>query len=281
MFQTPLRLVTTGWSPISGRSVGCSGDGGRRTALAVTVHDPGGDFLAGLRRLGERLTSEFVGIGALVTEDTAGSVGVFIANELGARVDDAPSDVSRHRRGTAGGRWSWRWAPVRRPRPGALQRRRPRAAAGSRPGRTRSPPRGGPRRHDRSCWSIGRTDAGHGPAALAGCATPRRVVNHVFELMTGRALGHDVRRPAACRPSRRPGGRWPRCTEDTIANDVEWPLVALGAGRRSAYEARLLRGRRADRTGCARTSMPRATGETSILPCGSSGSSSHSSTWRS
>ncbi len=74
---------------------------GRRTALAVTVHDPGGDFLAGLRRLGERLTSEFVGIGALVTEDTAGSVGVFIANELGARVDNAPSDVSaigRHRR---------------------------------------------------------------------------------------------------------------------------------------------------------------------------------------
>jgi len=72
-----------------------------RARLAVTVHDPGGNFVPGLERMAHRPTSTFAGIGALVTDDTAEPVAKFLAGTLGARVDRAASDVGaigRHRR---------------------------------------------------------------------------------------------------------------------------------------------------------------------------------------
>lgn len=124
-----------------------------RPRLAVTVHDPGGNFLPGLRRLAGPLTSTFAGIGALVTDDTAEPVARFLADALGARVDRAPSDVG----------------------------------------------------------------------------------DHVYELMTGRRwdLMFAIRclSPAAARVVVEKGA------EDTIANDVEWPLVVEAAGLDLAWFA--------------------------------------------
>jgi hypothetical protein len=75
--------------------------GGRRAALAATVHDRGGHLLAGLQRLANPLREVFGGIGVLATTKTAPAVVSFLEDDLGAVVARArPSDeqVGAHRR---------------------------------------------------------------------------------------------------------------------------------------------------------------------------------------
>jgi hypothetical protein len=194
-----------------------------RNALAVTVHDPGGDFLPGLRRLAGPLRTTFAaGIGALVTAETADRVAGFLADELGADVDRAASDVGsigRHRRRSVelalGARPDvvlysdvdhvLRWIEARPDEVDAA------LATGART----------------DVLVIGRTEAAmeRSPRRLRDT---ERVVNHIYELMTGRAwdLMFAVRAlsPAAARTIVDHGA------EDTIANDVEWPLLVESAG---------------------------------------------------
>jgi len=198
--------------------------------LAVTVHDPGGNFLPGLQRLAGPLTSTFAGIGALVTDDTAEPVARFLADTLGARVDRAASDVGaigRHRRRSVELAWAeeapglvlysdvdhvLRWIEARPDEVDAALA----AGAGT------------------DLLVIGRSDA-------AMARSPRRlretetIVNHVYELMTGRRwdLMFAIRclSPAAARVVVEKGA------EDTIANDVEWPLLVEEAGLDLAWFA--------------------------------------------
>jgi hypothetical protein len=198
-----------------------------RVHLAVTVHDPGANFRPGLERMADRVAATFAGIGALVTEETAEPVARFLAESLGARVDRAASDVGaigRHRRrsvelalaAAAPGPGPdvvlysdvdhvLRWIASRPDEIHAAL-----AAAST-----------------TDLLVVGRTDAamGRSPRRLRDT---ERVVNHIYELMTGRRsdLMFAVRglSPAAARVV------VDECTEDTIANDVEWPLAVEAAG---------------------------------------------------
>jgi hypothetical protein len=193
-------------------------------ALAVTVHDPGGHFLPGLRRLAEPLQATFATIGALVTTETAEPVARFLSDTLGAWIDRADSDVAaigRHRRrsvelalgaGPPPDRVLYsdvdhvlRW----------IEARPDEVAAALQAGAATD------------LLVVGRTEAAmeRSPRRLRDT---ERVVNHVYELMTGRPwdLMFAIRclSPAAAHTVVAKG------TEDTIANDVEWPLVVEQAG---------------------------------------------------
>jgi hypothetical protein len=200
-------------------------------ALAVTVHDPGGHFLPGLRRLGDRLTSTFGTIGALVTTETAEPVARFLSDTLGAWIDRADSDVGaigRHRRRSV------ELALSAGPEPNVVLHSDVDHILRwfeAQPGEVDAALRAGA---TTDMLVVGRSDA-------AMAQSPRRlrdtetVVNHVYELMTGRPwdLMFATRglSPAAARTVVE------KCTEDTIANDVEWPLVVEQAGHDLGYFA--------------------------------------------
>ncbi len=205
-----------------------------RAHLAVTVHDPGGDFLPGLERTAHRLTSTFAGIGALVTDDTAEPVSRFLAGTLGARVDRAASDVGaigRHRRRSVELALTadstepepdlvlysdvdhvLRWIETQPAEVDAA------LAAGA----------------ETDLLVIGRT-------AAAMARSPRRlretetIVNHIYELMTGRRW--DLMFAVRCLSPAAAHTVVEKATEDSIANDVEWPLVVEAAGLDLAWFA--------------------------------------------
>jgi hypothetical protein len=205
-----------------------------KARLAVTVHDPGGNFLPGFERMADRLTSTFAGIGALVTDDTAEPVVRFLSDRLGARVERAASDVGaigRHRRRSveltlAPGFADDDDAPVLYSDVDHILR-----WVEARPDEV-----------DAALAAGGTTDLlviGRSDAAMA--ASPRRlretetIVNHVYELMTGRRwdLMFAIRclSPAAARVVVE------KSAEETIANDVEWPLLVESAGLGLAWFA--------------------------------------------
>lgn len=194
-----------------------------RAALAATVHDPGEDFLAALRRTGPMLRDLFSGFGVLATEPTAPGVVRFLEGELGAVVGRAPADgnVGRHRRESvrlAGEATAvmysdldhvLRWIET--------DRREVESVLAE---------------SDTDVLVVGRTGQ-----AMAACPQRLRdtetIVNHIYELATGRSwdLMFAIRllSPAAARLIVDQG------SENSIANDIEWPMLAETAGLTLAY----------------------------------------------
>ena len=197
-----------------------------RPVLATTVHDPRGHFLAGLRRLALPLREIFAGFGVLATAETAPDVVSVLEEDLGAAVSRAPGDaasIGRHRRESVRRALSCdptvvlysdldhllRWVETDRVELETVLAPLPAEFV-----------------------VVGRT-----PQAMNGC--PRRlrdteaIVNHIHRLATGRNwdLMFAVRAMSA-----RAAAVVVECgTEDTIANDVEWPLVVERAGLTTAY----------------------------------------------
>ena len=200
---------------------------GAASALAVTVHDPGGHFLPGLVRLEQQLRDTFSGGGAVVTDRTHPDVVRFLSEQVGWEVCSSERDgrVGLHRRlsldlalraGAGTALYSdvdhiLRWleaAPAEVAT--ALE------ADGA------------------DLLVVGRSDE----AMLACPARLReteRLVNHAYSLMTGRPwdVMFGIRRLSG------PLARdiVANCTEDSLANDVEWPLFAERTGYRLAYLA--------------------------------------------
>ncbi|HVX44770.1 MAG TPA: hypothetical protein VHC49_12835 [Mycobacteriales bacterium] len=192
-----------------------------RTALAATVHDPYNHLLDWLRRAGPALRETFSGFGILATEPTSNEVVGFL-EDLGATVHREPPDgnVGRHRRqavslaGNESVLYSdldnlLRWIDADRPE---LER-------------LLSTP-------DADLIVIGRS-----APAMAAC--PRRlrdteaIVNHIYALETGRIwdLMFAVRllSPFAAKIVADQG------RENTLASDVEWPLLVERAGLSVGY----------------------------------------------
>lgn len=191
--------------------------------LAATVHDPDNHLLPALRRAAPSLREIFGGFGILATEPTSDDVVRFFEQDLAGVVDRAPADgnIGRHRRmsvGLASGDAAvlysdldnaLRWIEADR-----AEVEKVLAATGS------------------DLIVVGRTDQ-----AMAAC--PRRlrdteaIVNHVYELATGRRwdLMFAIRllSPAAVRVVLEQG------EEETLANDVEWPLLVERAGLTVGY----------------------------------------------
>lgn len=195
---------------------------GDRPALAATVHDPDDHLLAGLHRAAPALGEVFSAFGVLATEPTSSDVVTFLERDIGASVERAPADgsIGRHRRmalrlaGAGDVLYSdldnlLRWIETDRDEIHRLC-----AAA------------------DADLTVVGRTDG-----AMAAC--PRRlreteaIVNHVYALATGRRwdLMFAIRllSPGAVHVILHQG------VEDSIANDIEWPLLAERSGLTVGY----------------------------------------------
>lgn len=198
----------------------------RRTALAVAVHDPAGHFVPGLQRLSTRLASLFRGVGALVTTATDDEVARILAARLGARIARHPAcgvdRAGRHRRQAVELALGYR--------PDAvlysdldhvlrwIERDEEELAR---------------------CLNmtgdvvvVGRTDGGMASSPRRLRDT-ERIVNHIYELMTGRhwdlmfairLLSAEAARMVV-----------DEATEESLANDVEWPLLAERRGFTLGY----------------------------------------------
>jgi hypothetical protein len=189
-----------------------------RPALAATVHDPGNNFLAALHRAAPVLREIFGGFGILATEPTSDDVVRFLERDLAAAVGRAPADgnIGRHRRESVRLASSdsavlysdldnlLRWVEADRHEVEKML-----ASL------------------DGDLLIVGRTDR-----AMAAC--PRRlrdteaIVNHTYALATGHHwdLMFAIRllSPAAARVIVE------QSREDSIANDVEWPLLIEQTG---------------------------------------------------
>ncbi len=202
-----------------------------RPALAVTVHDPGGHFLPGLHRLATGLRSTFAAVGALVTAETADPVAHFLSGSLDAHLDRAPSDIhaiGRHRRRSV------QLALAAAPAPDVIlysDLDHVLRWIEDRPGEVDEALQAG---SVTDLLVVGRSDE-------AMARSPRRlrdteaVVNHVYELMTGRRW--DLMFAVRCLSARGARAVVDQCSEDTIANDVEWPFVVERAGHEIGYFA--------------------------------------------
>lgn len=195
-----------------------------RPVFAATVHDPDNHLLPTLRRAAPDLREIFSGFGILATEPTSDDVVTFLERDLGAAVGRAPADgnVGRHRReslrlaaASTPVLYSdldnmLRWIDSDRPEVEKV-------VAGV----------------DADLVVVGRTDQ-----AMAAC--PRRlrdteaIVNHTYALATGRPwdLMFAIRllSPAAVRVILEEG------QEESIANDVEWPMLVERAGLELSYQ---------------------------------------------
>lgn len=192
----------------------------RRVALAVAVHDPQAHFAPGLARVGRHLADLFVGVGALVTTSSADQVVAFLSDRVGARVAREPAGAShagRHRRRSVELALGFepdavlygdldhvlRWIETDEDE---LKRCLESRADLTVVGRTRMAMEASPRR----------------------LRDTERIVNHIYQLMTGREwdLMFAFRLMSAAAARAIVEG----CVEDTIANDVEWPLFAERRG---------------------------------------------------
>lgn len=195
----------------------------RRPVLAATVHDPDGTFVAVLKRIAPALREIFGGFGILATESTSDDVVALLERDLAAEVGRAPADgnIGRHRResvrlasGESAVLYSdldnvLRWIE----------------ADSQEVAKVLTSP-------DADLIAVGRTER-----AMAAC--PRRlrdteaIVNHIYALATGRRwdLMFAVRllSPVAARLIVEQGA------EDSLANDVEWPLLIERAGLEVGY----------------------------------------------
>jgi len=196
-----------------------------RPILTATVHDPGGHFLPGLKRLGSTIVEVFSSITVQATTQTSAAIIDSLVNGLGATVRQAPADgrVGLHRRLAV--RLALpadatimhidldhllRWIETDRGELEAIVR-------------------------EAAAWDllvVGRT-----AEAMAAC--PRRlrdteaIINHVYKLITGHR--RDVMFGVRLMSPRCAVSIVEECTEDSVGNDVEWPLHAEGAGFAVAY----------------------------------------------
>jgi hypothetical protein len=196
-----------------------------RPVLTATVHDPAGHFLPGLARTRDALREVFGSFAMQVTTQTATAVVRFLTEDLEAVVRQAPADgqVGLHRRRAVELALPTeapvvhidldhmlRWVEADRAElEGVLQ-----AATGV------------------DLLVVGRT-----AAAMNAC--PRRlrdtesIINHVYALITGHhwdlMFGVRVLSPACAQAI------VDNCSEDTIGNDVAWPLYAETTGFRVGY----------------------------------------------
>jgi hypothetical protein len=197
-----------------------------RPALAATVHDPDSRILAAMHRVAPALHEVFGRFGIVATEPTSDDVVQFLERDLAAVVGRAPADgnIGRHRRESirlAGGESAvlysdfdsmLRWINA--------DRQEVEQVLAS---------------LDGDLIVVGRTDR-----AMADCPQRLRdteaIVNHIYALATGRRwdLMFAIRllSPAAVQVIVEQG------EEESIANDVEWPLlieqVGLDVGYREA-----------------------------------------------
>jgi hypothetical protein len=197
-----------------------------RPALAATVHDPGCHFLPGLRRLAAPLGEVFGGLGVLATTRTAAAIVSFLERELGAAVSRAPDsaeNIGAHRREAV------RLASTLNPSV-VLYADLDHVLRWIEADRTEL------ERHLAALPAdlvvIGRT-------ARAMQACPRRlrdteaIVNHIYHLATGRSW--DLMFATRAMSPRAARFVVEHCTENSIANDVEWPLRVEYAGLTIAY----------------------------------------------
>lgn len=195
--------------------------------LAVSAHDPEGNFLGGLTRLAPQLRKTFANGGALVTAQTHPRIVEFLTGELNWVIRQEPADgrVGRHRRAAVALALETdatsvlysdldhilRWLEAA---PNAVTTALTNPSA--------------------DFVVIGRSDT----AMIASPARLRdteRLINHIYELHTGRQwdLMFAIRRMShdAARAIIEYGA------EDSIANDVEWPLLAEQLGYTLGYLA--------------------------------------------
>jgi hypothetical protein len=198
----------------------------RRVALAVTVGDPGGHFLRGLQHLSGTLDGLFAGVGAVVMRGTDERVASHLRDGLGARiaVEDPTGAAGRHRRRSVELALELqpdavlysdvdhvlRWAEAAEP-----ELRRCLELTGD-------------------LVVVGRTEAAM-EASPRRLRETERIVNHIYRLMTGRDwdLMFAIRLMSAPAAAAVVAG----CEEDSIANDVEWPLFLEGRGFSIEYLA--------------------------------------------
>lgn len=195
-----------------------------RPVLAATVHDPDNKLLAALRRTAPEMREVFGGFGVLATEPTSDDVVRFLERDLAAMVGRAPADgrnIGQHRRESVRLASSesavlysdldnvLRWIETDRQEVEKV------LTSG-----------------DGDLIVVGRTDR-----AMAAC--PRRprdteaIVNHAYALATGHRwdLMFAIRllSPAAARVIVEQG------QENSIASDVEWPMLIEQTGLDVGY----------------------------------------------
>lgn len=198
----------------------------RLPALAATVHDPHCRLLAGLRRVAEPLREVFGGLGILATTPTADGVVAFLRDELDAAVvQDSPGagKVGKHRREAVRAASTFdpsvilhsdldhvlRWIETDKAELTETLADLPAEFV-----------------------VIGRT-----PRSMNAC--PQRlqdteaIVNHIYRLATGRPW--DLMFAVRAMSPRAAAVVIEHGSEDTIANDVEWPVLVEQAGLSVGY----------------------------------------------
>lgn len=198
----------------------------RRIALAVAVGDPEGHLIAGVERFTTRLASLFMGVGALVTTESDG-LAQTLNQRLGARIAREPGGLNR------AGRHRRRSIEV------ALELQ-PDAVLFSDLDhilRWIETDEGELRR----CLDLTTDFVVVGRSQSAMAASPQRlrdterIVNHIYELMTGRDW--DLMFAVRLMSARAARAVVESSTEDSIANDVEWPLLVERRGFSLGYFA--------------------------------------------
>ena len=195
------------------------------TALAVTVGDPGGNFLPGFVRLKERIGRVFSGGGAVVTDRTHPDVVRFVEEELGWPVEVVTPDgrVGLHRRQSLE-------LALESGAPAVLYSDADHILRWLESAPDEVTKVLDEKRADLVVVGRSQKAMATSPARLRDT---ERLVNHIYELMTGNSwdLMFAIRwmtRAAAIDVVE-------NCSEDSIANDVEWPLYAQRAGMAVAY----------------------------------------------
>lgn len=193
--------------------------------LAATVHDPIGAFLPGLLRCRRALQQTFGALCVLATEQTSDEVVSCLQHELNAAVIRAPAngEVGRHRRDAVDLARQTRSETVMYSDLDHVLRWVEAAPTELASVVT-------DRGHDLTV--IGRT-----PRAMRACPARLRetesVVNHIFALATGHEwdlmFAVRVMSPAAAAVV------VDQATENTYANDVEWPMLVERAGLNVGY----------------------------------------------
>lgn len=202
--------------------------GGDKTVLAATMHDGGGTFLPLLERLADPLRQLFSGFAIVATESTASVSTEFLSDQLGAHVRHVPpnGNIGEHRRQSVSMALAnspdlilysdldniLRWVDADRAEVESTLR--PEQA---------------------EFTVIGRTDK-----AMRACPARLRdtenIVNHIYRLVTGRSW--DLMFAVRAMTPRAAEIIVGECSENSIANDVEWPLVVerhgVGVGYREA-----------------------------------------------
>lgn len=196
-------------------------------ALAATAHDPTGAYMAGLGPSASALRTLFEGCAVVVTEPTSDDVVTFLTREIGANITRRPADgnVGRHRRAAVELAQSFDAAAILYSDLDHILRWIGTDAA-----------------ELTSLLSGDHPDLlviGRSAQAMAACPARLRdtetIVNHIYALATGRAW--DLMFATRLMSPRAADVVVSQGREDSMANDVEWPLLVESAGFSVGYKA--------------------------------------------